>query len=137
MQPAAVPAAVVSHSHLLDLQAAMRALGFTIKKADVKKRLAAVDKNNTGCISQEQFQQLMTEVMLEKNPADITAGAFRLFDTQSIGKISAQNLKVIANELGQQVDDQDLLGMIEEFDLDRDGYINTEEFQRIMNMAEA
>ena len=79
----------------------------------------------------------MTEVMLEKIPADITAGAFRLFDTQSIGKISAQDLKVIANELGQQVDDQDLLGMIEEFDLDRDGYINTEEFQRIMNMAEA
>ena len=74
---------------------------------------------------------------MEKNPADIISGAFRLFDTQSTGKISAQDLKVIANELGQQVDDGDLLGMIEEFDLDRDGYINTEEFQKIMNMAES
>lgn len=79
----------------------------------------------------------MTEVMLEKEPADKVSGAFRLFDTQGTGKISAQDLQAIANELGQEVDDQDLLGMIEEFDLDKDGYISPAEFQRIMSMVEA
>ena len=102
----------------------------------MQKRLAVYGQDNTGSINAQQFQQMLTEALLERDPADMVSNAFRLFDTKSTGRISVQDLKVIANELGQQVDDQDLLGMIDEFDLDRDGHINADEFQRIMNMAE-
>lgn len=120
-----------------DTQAALRALGFPAKKADVQRRLGIYGTEGSGVVNQQQFQLLMTEVMLGKDPADLLSNAFRLFDTQSMGKISPEDLRIIAGELGQQVEDQDLLGMIEEFDVDKDGCINAEEFQRIMHMAEA
>lgn len=114
----------------------MRALGFPAKKADVQRRLAAYDQQNSGCITLQQFQLLMSELMLDKDPAEKIPTAFRLFDTQNTGKISPQDLQIIAKELGQEIDHQDLLGMIVEFDLDKDGYINAEEFHRIMSMVE-
>ena len=122
---------------VLVLQAALKALGFPAKKDDVKKKMALYDKEDTGKISQQQFQLLLTDAMLSKNPAELVSRAFQLFDTQNTGRIGPQDLRMIANELGHEVDDQDLLGMIQEFDNNHDGVIDTEEFQRIMVSAEA
>lgn len=119
------------------VQAALRALGFPAKKADVQAKMAQYDKEETGKINEQQFQMLLTDAMLSKDPAELLSRAFQLFDTQKNGKISADDLCLIANELGHEVEDQDLIGMIEEFDRNHDGVIDAEEFQHIMNSSEA
>jgi centrin-3 len=43
-----------------------------------------------------------------------------------------RNLKRVAKEIGEQIDDEELQAMIEEFDLDQDGEINEQEFIAIM-----
>ena len=118
------------------LQAALKALGFPAKKADVRSKMAQYDKEDIGQINQQQFQLLLTDAMLSKDPADVFNRAFQLFDTQNTGRIRAQDLRMVADELGHEVDEQDLVGMIEEFDSNRDGAIDAEEFQHIMISSE-
>ena len=98
--------------------------------------MAQYDKEDTGKINLQQFQLLLTDAMLSKDPADMFNRAFQLFDTTSTGGIRVQDLRMIASELGHAIEEEDLVGMIEEFDRNRDGVIDAEEFQRIMISTE-
>ena len=57
---------------------------------------------------------------------------FSLFDDDQTGFVTLQNLKRVANELGENMSDAELLEMIERADTDQDGQISFEEFQTIM-----
>lgn len=55
-----------------------------------------------------------------------------MFDEDGTGKISLRNLRRVAKELGETLDDEELQAMIDEFDLDQDGEISEAEFIAIM-----
>lgn len=70
----------------------------------------------------------MGERVLNRDPLDEIRRAFALFDDDNTGKISLRNLRRVAKELGENLTDEELRAMIDEFDLDNDGEINEEEF---------
>lgn len=115
-----------------DLKVAIRALGFEPKKEEIKKMIADIDKDGTGKISFDDFLELMSIKMAEKDSKEEIMKAFRLFDDDETGKISFKNLKRVAKELGENLTDDELHEMIDEADRDGDGEINQEEFLRIM-----
>ncbi|KAJ3112512.1 Calcium-binding component of the spindle pole body (SPB) half-bridge [Phlyctochytrium bullatum] len=115
-----------------ELKVAMRALGFDVKKAEVLKILREYDKNGQGLIEFEDFNKVMTEKILDRDPLEEIRKAFQLFDDDGTGKISLRNLRRVAKEIGENLDDEELQAMIDEFDLDQDGEINEQEFIAIM-----
>lgn len=70
----------------------------------------------------------MTAKILARDPLEEIRRAFALFDSDNTGKINFSDLKRVAQELGENLDDDELHAMIDEFDLDQDGEINEEEF---------
>ncbi|KAG9023418.1 Calcium-binding component of the spindle pole body (SPB) half-bridge [Tulasnella sp. UAMH 9824] len=115
-----------------ELKVAMRALGFDLKKAEVLKILKDHDKTGGGLIEFDDFAKIMSERILSRDPHDEIRRAFQLFDDDHTGKISIRNLRRVAKEVGENLDDDELQAMIEEFDLDMDGEINEAEFFAIM-----
>ena len=65
--------------------------------------------------------RVASEMMLQRDAREETSKAFRLFDDDESGKISLKKLRRVARELGDQVNDDELKSMIDEFDLDGDG----------------
>ena len=116
---------------------AMRALGFEPKKEEIKKMISDIDKDGNGTIDYQEFLEMMTTKMSEKDSREEILKAFRLFDDEEKGKISFRNLKRVAKELGENMTDEELHEMIEEADRDGDGEINEEEFLRIMKKTSA
>jgi Ca2+-binding EF-hand superfamily protein len=110
----------------------MRALGFEPKKEEIKKMISDIDKDGNGTIDFNEFLEMMTAKMSERDSKEEILKAFRLFDDDEKGKISFRNLKRVAKELGENMTDEELMEMIEEADRDGDGEINEEEFLRIM-----
>eukprot|EP00162_Nutomonas_longa_P008632 comp18672_c0_seq1/m.33833 comp18672_c0_seq1/g.33833 ORF comp18672_c0_seq1/g.33833 comp18672_c0_seq1/m.33833 type:complete len:172 (+) comp18672_c0_seq1:31-546(+) len=118
-----------------ELKVAMRALGFDVKKEEVKGILAEHDKEGSGTIGMNEFVEIMTERIANRDPAEEIAKAFRLFDDDGTGKISLKNLRRVAKELGENMNDDELQAMIDEFDRDNDGMIDESEFMSIMKHA--
>ena len=121
----------------------MRALGFDVKKPEVLKILQT-SGSERGLLSQDEFTRTMTEYILQRDPLEEIRRAFQLFDDDGTGKISIKNLRRVAKELGEVLEEEELLAMIEvslatildmdadmqEFDLDMDG--DEQEFINIM-----
>ena len=110
----------------------MRALGFEPKTAEIKKMIQDVDKDGSGVIDYNEFCDMMTAKMAERDPKEEMAKAFRLFDDDNTNKISFKNLKRVAKELGENMTDEEIQEMIEEADCEGDNKISEEEFMRIM-----
>ncbi|SJL13638.1 probable CDC31-spindle pole body component, centrin [Armillaria ostoyae] len=115
-----------------ELKVAMRALGFDMKKAEVLKLLRDNDKTGHGLMEYEDFVKIMAERILARDPMDEIRRAFQLFDDDNTGKISLRNLRRVAKEIGDRLEDDELQAMIDEFDLDQDGEISEQEFFAIM-----
>ncbi|XP_025410234.1 caltractin [Sipha flava] len=115
-----------------ELKVAMRALGFEPKKEEIKRMLSSLNKQHTGVITYDEFVTLMSIKMAEKDSREEIIKAFKLFDDNSTGKITFYNLKRIAQELGENIADEELQEMIDEADKDGDGEVSQEEFLQIM-----
>ncbi|KAG5485249.1 hypothetical protein CUR178_06609 [Leishmania enriettii] len=133
-----------------ELRIAMRALGFEPRKEELQQLINNVMEGggngtasgrppsgsnaNAGSdvISFSQFAQIMTHKMSQRDSREEMLKAFVLFDTEGTGKISFQNLKRVAMELGENMADAELQEMIDEADRDGDGEVSEEEFLRLM-----
>jgi calmodulin len=58
--------------------------------------------------------------------------AFKVFDTDGNGSITADELRQIFHNLGEKLTDEEIEDMIKEADTDGDGEINYHEFVRMM-----
>ncbi|KAI9224009.1 hypothetical protein BC828DRAFT_374531 [Blastocladiella britannica] len=122
-----------------ETKVAFRALGFDVKKAEVAKLMAVSARNGgnggqsgSGCVEYEDFERSVTEKILARDPLDELRKAFALFDTDRRGAISVRDLRRVAMEVGEHLDEDEVKAMVDEFDVDGDGEINEQEFIAIM-----
>lgn len=137
-----------------ELKVAMKALGFDLPKSEIlgilqthgvpapgakqpaggQARQAAREQYQPPprqLLSFQAFQTLMAQRILSRNPQEEIIRAFELFDEGGKGKITLQDLTRVARELGEGLSHDELVAMIEEFDMDGDNAISRDEFINI------
>ena len=131
-----------------DLKVALRALGFEPAKEEIKRLISDLNNNNaTGGANREKdkegqvtidfndFLEIMTTKMSEKDSSDELEKAFILF-SQNKPFIEFTDLKRIARELGETMSDDELKEMMFEANkTDRDGSVEKKDFLSILNKA--
>ena len=126
-----------NHSGNIDsreFKAAMRALGFPIKKIDVIKYFKEIPKDISESLTFEEFIRIVAPIMPKRDSKEEIYKIFALFDEDKTGKISFKNLRKIALEVGEQLTDEEIKEMIGEADRSshKEGLIDFEDFYRIM-----
>ncbi|KAF2434590.1 EF-hand [Tothia fuscella] len=134
-----------------ELKVAMKALGFDMEKHEITAILQthgtpanalgagkAAGKAPQGApsfsgpaklmIPLSSFQNLMAARIATRDPREEILRAFELFDSDGKGGITVDDLRRVARELNEGLQEEELVAMIEEFDLDGDGLIGREEF---------
>ena len=118
-----------------ELKVCMRALGFDVKKQEVLNLMREYDREGSGQIEYPDFLEIMTTKISERDPIEEISKAFKLFDEDGTGKISLRNRRRVAREMQENLSDDELQAMIDEFDKDGDGEINEHEFLAIMKQT--
>lgn len=117
-----------------ELKLTMKAFGFQIKKAELLNLIKSIDNDMTdGKITFDEYIEIMTNKFSERNPRDEAIMAFDLFDEEKKGKINLKNLKKAVKEINENLTENELKAIIEEFDQDSDGYITKEDFLKILD----
>merc|ERR1712048_599936 len=99
-----------------------------------KSGQASGQQRQEGYLDFNEFLEIMTAKMSEKDSKESIQKAFQLFKGAS-GKISFEDLRAVAKELGEAMSDEELMEMIKEADKDEDGEVSEEEFMRIVRKS--
>ena len=79
-----------------------------------------------GEIDFEEFLQMMSKKIKDTDTEEEIRDAFRIFDKDGNGLISANELKQLMANLGEKLTDEELDEMMREADLNGDGHIDYE-----------
>ena len=84
-----------------------------------------------GTIDFPEFLTLMARKMKDTDSEEEILEAFKVFDKDGNGFISAAELRHVMTNLGEKLTDEEVDEMIREADIDGDGQINYEEFVKV------
>merc|ERR1711965_1040116 len=79
-----------------------------VKNEELKKMVTDIDNDGNGTIEFTEFLMMMTAKMGEKDTREDIEKVFKLFDDDNTNKISFRNLARVAEELGENIDDEEL-----------------------------
>ena len=115
---------------IIELGNIMNSLGLGISTSELKEILKELNVSGKDTIDFEDFLSLM--VNMAPSTDNIFEDAFKLFDKNGNGTITARELKEVMNSFGENLSDHEVDEIFYELDLDRDGKINYADFMRMM-----
>ena len=87
-----------------------------------------VDIDGNGTIDFPEFLSLMARKSKEVDTEEELIEAFKVFDCDGNGLISAAELRHVMTNIGEKLNDDEVDEMIREADIDGDGHINYVKF---------
>lgn len=117
-----------------ELKNALKNLGIDAKNQTLANMMADLDKDKSGQIDFNEFIDMMTAKMSDRDTREDLEKVFRLFlgDDDKADKIAIKHLKRVARELNENMSDEELQEMIVRADLNKDQGVDFEEFYTIM-----
>ncbi|OPL21536.1 hypothetical protein AM593_00271, partial [Mytilus galloprovincialis] len=111
---------------------AVRSLGLNPSEEEVQLMIREVDVRGTGFAVYAEFLAMFKRHQRDISSEDEIKDAFRVFDKEGNGYISAAELRHVLTNLGERLRDEEVDEMIREADLTGDGQINYEEFAHVL-----
>lgn len=94
--------------------------------------IADLDSDGNGTIDFTEWFGLMTKRVNDKDSRANINKIFALFDDERTGYISIKNLRRVAQELGENISEEELQELVTRADTDQDGLVSEEEFYVIV-----
>ncbi|XP_033735157.1 calmodulin-like isoform X2 [Pecten maximus] len=115
-----------------DLGSLVRSLGINPSEVEVKQMAREADIDGTGKIEYREFVAMFARHINNVSTVDEIIDAFRVFDKEGNGYISAAELRHVMLNLGEKLLEEEVNDMIREADLSGDGHINYQEFAKVL-----
>ena len=96
----------------------------TLKNYKTKSNKIVLLFLGNGTIDFPEFLTMMAKKMKDTDSEDELKEAFRVFDKDGNGYISAAELRHVMTNLGEKLTDEEVDEMIREADIDGDGQVN-------------
>merc|ERR1712029_1208079 len=111
---------------------AMRSLGYDTDHGEAANHVKNLDTDGSGALEFNEFYDLLTARFSENTTKDELQRVFNLFDTEKSGSITVANMRAIADQIGDQVSDEELGDIILKNDMDNDGKLTFEDFFNVL-----
>eukprot|EP01018_Ginkgo_biloba_P033777 Gb_09531 [translate_table: standard] len=115
-----------------ELGGIMRQLGYQATEEELRRMVRRVDSNGDGYVDLHEFIEMNTKDMNVSKHMDDLRTAFKIFDLDKSGFISANELHQVLSSLGDPSTIDDCRDMITGIDCDGDGVVSFEEFDVLM-----
>ena len=115
-----------------ELGTVMRSLGQNPSESELTDMINEVDVDSDGTIDFPEFLTMMARKMKDTDSEAEIAEAFKVFDRNGDGKISAAELRHVLTSIGEKLSDADVDQMIREADTNNDGEIDIKEFTQLL-----
>ena len=112
----------------VELSAVMKKLGTFTSDSDVKDMVRESDADKNGTIDFAEFSVMMTK---HQRKLSLMA-AFKVYDKNGDGKITAAEMQAALKELGDKIPAETAAKMMKDADANGDGVIDYSEFCKMM-----
>lgn len=114
-----------------ELKNAIVALGLEHSAEKITNLLKDLDKNGDNSIDFEEFLTMLGFYNKDLTDEDHLKELYKVF-AQSNGKITVEDFRRVASQVGDRYSDDELNDMLNCADLDKDGYVNWDEFKSVV-----
>ena len=115
-----------------ELRVALRALGFEPSKDELRRMITDVDKKGNGYLDFPQFMEAIVKKISEPDHDDEIEKSFKLFDKNKDDYLDIEDLKYVADLIGETMSQEELNEMIRSADADGTGNVDFPEFLVLM-----
>ena len=115
-----------------ELDQIMKNLGQSPTESELQDMINEVDIDGSGTIDFRDFLEVMMKRLKETDSEDELIEIFNILDTDGNGLINSNELLNVMVTLGENINKEDIEDLIKEVDHDYDGFINFEEFVRLI-----
>lgn len=115
-----------------ELGVVMRSLGQRLTEEELEGMIKEADTDGSGTVDFNEFIGLMALKKLSREEEEELKAAFRVFDKNDDGHISAEELRRVMHNLSQKLSDKEVAEMMKEADVDNSGGIDYHEFVNVI-----
>ncbi|KAK3611555.1 hypothetical protein CHS0354_016488 [Potamilus streckersoni] len=117
------------HLSAPELKRACRKLGIFLSQEEVDQAMTDADKDGNGCIDLNEFTTFIGKHIVVANYRNNELKkAFKRFDKDGDGHITRDEIRLVFQESGVELDDAALEDLVKVADTNNDGIISYEEF---------